>query len=309
MDDEKLCLISIGAAIVLFLVLAGMTYVDEEGYPWEGEKKAKKDVLLIQEGDEVSLDYTGRLLGPSGGPGPVFDTSYAHIANNDSIPKSISFKEKPTYDDLTFTVGSETMIRGFDMAVLGKKEGQTFTVAIPYDMGYGPAYDELKYTLNVSQTIPLRQTLDRDAFDRMYPVIDPEEMDLFVHPFWGWNVHIISADAEDVVFWNDPVLGQDYLGFLWNTTIVDISSERNVITLEHKVSEIDPTQTVFFEMVASYDPDWGDKAREVADDKLERPPEMGFVTWEGGRITIDYNQEVAGKTLYFQIHINSIKRG
>ncbi|MBN1390159.1 MAG: FKBP-type peptidyl-prolyl cis-trans isomerase [Candidatus Thermoplasmatota archaeon] len=304
MDDEKLCLISIGLVILLFAGLAGLTYVDEEGWPWEKDKGGEDEILLIQEGDEVSVDYVGRFVGAAGEPGAVFDTSIPEIARDPLVPKSLSFVPKPVYDDLTFTVGSGQMIMGFDESVLGKKEGQTYTVAIPQEKGYGKSYDELRLTVNSTQIIPMRETLARERFDMLYPLVDLERLNDFIHPFWGWDVHVVSYDLEEVQLWHQPVYGQSYKGFPWNVTVVDISTERNVITLQHKIEEIQKDTKVIFDEAQRFDPYWGESALEISGE----PPLEAFITSVGGTITIDFNKEVSGKLLVFTITINSINR-
>ncbi|MGA1866815.1 MAG: FKBP-type peptidyl-prolyl cis-trans isomerase [Thermoplasmatota archaeon] len=304
MDDEKLCLISIGLVILVFAGLAGMTYIDEEGWPWEKEED-EKEILLIQEGDEISVDYVGRFVGTAGEPGAVFDTSIPEIARNTSIPKSKGFTARSTYDDLTFKVGDGQMIQGFDEAVLGKKEGQTFTVAIPPAKGYGDAHDELILTVNSTQTMTLKETLDRARFEMLYPAVDLERVSTFTHPFWGWDVSVVSFDIEEVQIWHQPLYSHKYKGFPWNVTVVDISTERNVITLYHNIDEIQKTTKVTFESAQLYDPYWAEEALGL--DQPE-PPVEAWVTSVGGAITIDFNKEVAGRLLVFTITINSITR-
>ncbi len=303
MDDEKICLISIGLVIVMFIGLAGMTYVDEEGWPWEKEEEIK-EILLIQEGDEVSVDYVGQFIGVGGEAGLVFDTSIPEIAHNDSIPKSRTFRENPTYDDLSFTVGSGQMIQGFEESVLGKKEGQTYTIAIPPEKGYGVTNPDLVITVNTTQTIPLKETLDLETFNKLFFMIDIESTTSFPHPFWHWDVTIMSKDSYEVTILHQPVYNEEYKAFPWNTTVVDISTERNLITLHHDITEISDDVMVPYMMMTAYDPVM---ANEI-DRTTETPPQEGIVTSKGGQIIIDFNTEVTGKTLIFQITINSIKR-
>lgn len=68
----------------------------------------------IQSGDTIAVDYTGKLES-----GDVFDSSEG---------------KQP----LTFTVGKGMLIKGFDQAVVGMKKGESKTVTIPSEMGYGP---------------------------------------------------------------------------------------------------------------------------------------------------------------------------
>jgi FKBP-type peptidyl-prolyl cis-trans isomerase 2 len=303
MDDEKLCLISIALVIVMFAGLAGMTYVDEEGWPWENEEE-EKEVIKIQEGDEVTVDYTGRFLGAGGELGPVFDTSEPEVARNESIPKSQSFRMRPTYDDLTFTVGSGKMIKGFEEAVIGKKEGESFTVTIPPEDGYGEANPGLIQNIDSTQTIPLRETLQRDDFMKIYPAVGLETTDSFIHPFWRWDVHIVSYDPQTVTIWHEPVYNKEYQAFPWNTTVTDVSTQKNTITLQHDISEITYSTSLPYIMMVTYDPLWAEDAMGA----MQNEPIEGFVTSKGGVITIDFNTEVTGKTLVFYITINSIKR-
>lgn len=304
MDDEKLCLISIGVVVIMVIILAGWTYVDEEGWPWD-EETVEKELLLIQEGDEVSIDYTGRFLGTDENLGPVFDTSLPEIARNDSIPKSLSFQERPAYDDLTFTVGSGEMIKGFDASVRGKKEGDSFVVAVPPEDAYGASYVERILRIDQIHVIPLRETMPVSEFKLRFPVVQMIESTSFQHPFWDWNVEILDANIEEVTIMNQPVYGAMYQSFPWNTTIVDISSDRNVITLEHDTSNLDQKIPVPFEVFRGFDPLWGSDAMEA---NPEEPPQEGYITGLSGQITVDFNREVQGKTLVFEITINSVIR-
>lgn len=72
-----------------------------------------------KEGDTVTLHYKGSFE-----DGTVFDSSETHGA-------------------LKFTVGKGMVIPGFEEAVLGMKAGETKTVTIPPEKGYGPRNEEL----------------------------------------------------------------------------------------------------------------------------------------------------------------------
>nr|WP_321401616.1 peptidylprolyl isomerase [uncultured Desulfobacter sp.] len=68
----------------------------------------------IKSGDTIAVDYTGKLES-----GDVFDSSEGR-------------------EPLTFTVDTGMLIKGFDQAVIGMKKGESKTVTIPPEMGYGP---------------------------------------------------------------------------------------------------------------------------------------------------------------------------
>lgn len=68
----------------------------------------------IKSGDTIAVEYTGKLES-----GDVFDSSEGR-------------------QPLTFTVDTGMLIKGFDQAVIGMKKGDSKTVTILPEMGYGP---------------------------------------------------------------------------------------------------------------------------------------------------------------------------
>ena len=73
----------------------------------------------IKAGDTISVNYTGKLEN-----GEVFDTSEGR-------------------EPLTFTVGAGQLIKGFDDAVIGMKEGDTKSITVTPEEGYGEHRKEL----------------------------------------------------------------------------------------------------------------------------------------------------------------------
>ena len=53
------------------------------------------------------------------------------------------YHENHSYAPIEFTVGSGNIIEGFDEAVLGMEEGETKTVTVPPEKGYGERQPEL----------------------------------------------------------------------------------------------------------------------------------------------------------------------
>ena len=74
---------------------------------------------LAKNGDTVTVHFTGKLE-----DGKVFDTS------KDGKP-------------LEFTIGSDTMMPGFEKGVLGMQVGDTKTITVEPQDGYGKRHDEL----------------------------------------------------------------------------------------------------------------------------------------------------------------------
>ena len=72
-----------------------------------------------KDGDTIKVNYTGKLE-----DGSVFDSSQGG-------------------EPLEFKIGDGTVIPGFENGALGLESGQSKTVSIPWDQGYGPWREEL----------------------------------------------------------------------------------------------------------------------------------------------------------------------
>lgn len=124
-------------------------------------------------GDTVQVHYTGTL-----NDGTVFDSSAGRTP-------------------LEFTVGSGQVIRGFDDGVSGMNPGDKKIINIPVEDAYGPANEEMVFTLNrsdIPDDIPLEEgmtlNMHEDGSPRPIPVIVRELSDTSVtldanHPLAG----------------------------------------------------------------------------------------------------------------------------
>ena len=83
--------------------------------------------MAIQKGSVVTLHYTGTLE-----DGTEFDSSQGR-------------------DPLTFTVGEEMLIPGFENGVEGHEKGDTFSVTVSPEDGYGEYSEELVFQVPLDQ--------------------------------------------------------------------------------------------------------------------------------------------------------------
>jgi len=126
-------------------------------------------------GDTVQVHYKGTLT-----DGTVFDSSEGR-------------------SPLEFTVGSGQVIRGFDEGVLGMNEGERKTINIPVEDAYGPANEEMIFTLNrtdIPDDIPLEEGMTLN----MHEDGNPRPTPVIVRKLDDTNV---TLDA------NHPLAGQD----------------------------------------------------------------------------------------------------
>lgn len=90
--------------------------------------------MAIQTGDQVSLEYVGRL-----DDGTVFDTSREEVAEEAGLAEEQPGRE---YAPLTVEVGSGRVIEGLEEELLGMEEGDAETISVPPAKGYGEPSDD-----------------------------------------------------------------------------------------------------------------------------------------------------------------------
>lgn len=82
--------------------------------------------LSLKNGDFIKLDYTGRF------EGKLFDTTEESVAKKEKI-----FDEKTKYGSIIVILGESQVLRGIDEALLGKKPGDSFSIEVEPEKGFG----------------------------------------------------------------------------------------------------------------------------------------------------------------------------
>lgn len=259
---------------------------------------------VIEKGDKISVDYIGSLP-----DGKVFDTSVEKVAKKNGL-----FIPGKTYNPLKITVGKGDVIKGLDDGVVGMKVGQTKTLTIPPEEGYGPVYPELRRAYPVIQVEPTIYPriveLPIERFNATYGenhkigdiiTIPGSNINLTVQnitanatlsynfkvgdfiplPGAPWNLTVIKMDSKNFTV-NYSVKKDDVIqfeGVPWNTTVVDVSNVN--ITLMHNPIPDTTIQGTFGPMKVSFN--------ETS-------------------ILLDQNPELAGKTLIFTVTVKSIDK-
>ena len=140
----------------------------------------------VQDGDTVSLHYTGTL-----DDGTVFDSSEAG-------------------QPLSFTVGSGEVIPGFDDGVRGMEVGETRDISIAPDQAYGEYYEELvrvvprdAFPLNVTPAVgmgfelelPSGQTLPVRIIDIEGDEVTLDANHLLAGETLNFKIRLLSIDG------------------------------------------------------------------------------------------------------------------
>ncbi len=99
---------------------------DEEGLYIIVNKKGNGQKVEI--GRQVAINYTGRLL-----DGKVFDTSVESVAKENGV-----YDSRRPYEPLSYRVGEQSLIRGWEKGIINQPAGSKLTLIIPSSLGYGP---------------------------------------------------------------------------------------------------------------------------------------------------------------------------
>jgi len=228
---------------------------------------------------------------------------------------------KPEYLPLNFTVGEPGMIKGFDEGVVGMKVGETKTINILPEDGYGPvdpklimAYDLIENFSAKENSFPKVFNISLEEFEATYGP-GHNKSDNVIPP--GTNINPTILNISNVVSLSYN-LKAEYQIFTqnspWNMTVVKIN-ETN-ITIKPSVKKND---TVRLPLDQFQKTPWTSTVIGVTDDNItlrhNSIPETKIQSMFGTMTVrfnetsffIDQNHELAGKTLIFNITMNSIE--
>lgn len=256
-------------------------------------KTGQTTEMSVQYGDAVYVNYIGKFEN-----GKVFDTSLWNVASdNITFPKAVSFTMRTTkteYTALNFTVGKGTVIKGWDKGVIGMKIGETRILNISKDDAYGASDTSKIITLPVVQKIPIISDMNRTIFKEKYDNITPVVNMAVKDPVWGWSSTIISVSGEIVTMRANPSVDEVVHPYkAWNSVVIYIDSSadsgKGAISVRHEIS--------------------AGLVNNVKDtDSAGQEFRLTGYSSTLGTFTIDYNREVAGKTLVFTITLVRIFR-
>lgn len=139
--------------------------------------------MAIKNGDTVRVHYSGRFT-----DGELFDSS----------------RER---EPLEFVMGEETLISGFEAALLGHEKGDRFTVTIAPDDAYGEHLEELimevprsEIPANITPEVGMMLQIATDEGDMEVEIIDIDNDRLILdanHPLAGEDL-IFDIEVIDV---------------------------------------------------------------------------------------------------------------
>ncbi len=261
----------------------------------------------VKTGDNISVDYTGSLL-----DGRVFDTSIEKVAEENNI-----LTPGREYKPLDFTVGKEEVIKGFDEEVKGMTIGESKTIIIPPEKGYGPINPEAINIIPIIQTVPATSILPKVfdiplvQFQQTFGV-DKEVGGIIIIPGTNINLTILSINSTSVSLAHKLKVGDliTSASAPWNQTVIKIDDKN--ITVKNNARQNDtielfpgaPWRTIVADVS-----NLNITIRHNAIPDTEIPNMYGSVRihFNETSIILDRNHKFAGETLIFNVTIRSIE--
>lgn len=246
MATEKPSRILFVVLVVVAIVAAGAAaaFVYEYNKP-----KAASPILIVQNGDNVTVNYIG-VFGSGSQTGRVFDTSiYSVATQNISYPKSLEYQSRgdpSAYTPLAVHVGASTpsggyvvgnhtfggVVTGFWQGLLGLRGNQTITISVPPSLGYGPLNTSCLASSPLAYTVPVLLNIPTSQFSTLYPNATAAVGTVFVDPTYGWNDSVFAVNSTTVVVqqlanmgWVAHPSGLPFLVSGVNATTISLSSQ------------------------------------------------------------------------------------
>ncbi len=290
-------------AVVVVAVIGGVlirnSYLEED----------VDEVKIAEMGDSVSVHYTGWLYDDR-----IYDSRRVFDSSQEIISEetTVTFNDRTRGDPFRFTVG-QGVIDGWSEQVVGMREGQTKVFQVPPEKAYDTYTDELIFEIKLVENIPVYYDMHGDDFFEEYDIYPYTNLKV-THPFWGWDVYVEEVQREIVILRNSPQMDTYYNaykedGIGWTSTVTSIDSNADEgagrITIRNNV---DLGTVVDAQRLASRDDSFGEVVGIKRSAEQQASPQGVVVEVADGTVTIDFNEEVAGKTLTFKITILEITK-
>lgn len=300
-DNGKILMALLIAAIVISVgAISFVVYTNSQ---------ATKSLTIpaIKAGDKVMMNYIGRFA-----DGRIFDTSILSVGLNNALyPKSLTYsvKSNESYAPFNMTAGNYGQggtIKGFALGVIGLHEGDQAIIDVKPGDAY-PVKSQYVQTQELHQQISVLDFMTDLQFTTTFGT-NAVLGQVYKHPFWGWDVVVVSDQAGVVTIRQDPTIGQVVYPFGnpndlakpngWPVSVESYDPTayggQGSIELTHEVSQADVYEVkgVDFDgstfVVSSFNSTAGTFQISKSDSST------------------GYNGEIAGRELFFEVTIITV---
>ena len=273
-----------------------------------------QDSEVVEMGDIVQVDYTGKLP-----DGTVFDTSDPEVAVSAGI-----YQEGRPYQPLMVVIGENRVIKGFEDGLLGMKEGESKTLSIPPEDGYGPLdltrIDVIPQLNDISATQTFEREIEVPGIQFNMTFGTENDVGDIVHiPNSPINVTILEI-GEIVKLSYDLEVGDtlDAGELLWSDEVIEVNSSHIVVRHNVELGDIiqfpdGPWNSTVLEVtetnITLQHNSIPDTTISTTEQTLFGPQQVPVqIHFNETHIILDKNHFLAGKTLTFEVEVIAIEK-
>jgi FKBP-type peptidyl-prolyl cis-trans isomerase 2 len=184
--------------------------------------------------------------------------------------------------NITFRANNSEVIKGFDETVMGMKTGETKTVTVKPEDAYG--YPDPGKVLSIPVTTEFNRTqnITAEAFNMTFGIA-PEINSTYRVQGMAWFVRVMSIRNGTILMANEPNNGttfdlKDSLGYVYGTGAIEVKGERIIVRYHPIIGSVLTSVTALGTV---------NVGRIIGANETS--------------MTIDFNNQLAGKTLTFDI--------
>jgi FKBP-type peptidyl-prolyl cis-trans isomerase 2 len=291
--------------IALAAILVGVLFIT-----------SMEDSAVVEMGDSIQVDYIGKLP-----DGTVFDTSDPEVAKSAGV-----YQEGRPYQPLPVVMGAQSVIKGFEDGLLGMKVGESKTLTIAPENGYGPL-DTTKIDvvsqlddISATQAFEFEREINVSAIQfNMTFGTDYEVGDIIPIPDSPINITILEI-GETVRFSYNMEVGDRIEGgeTMWVDEIIEVNSTHIVMKHDVEVGDIiqfpdRPWNSTVLEVTETnitlqHNP-IPDTTTYITEQTMFGPQQVPVqVHFNETHIILDSNHFLAGKTLTFEVEVVAIEK-
>lgn len=277
-------------------------------------REDEEEKIVAENGDTVQMHYVGRLRDNRVyDEERIFDTSYEAIPDEDSPMYTLTFDDRERGEPFEFTLGEGQVIQGWEDNVRGMEEGESKTFFVRPEKGYGEASDDLIFQIDKTETIPMKEEMSQEEFMDIYgeEYGEPAKNMQLEDSFWGWEKIITSVRRGRVTLRHDPEFGEAYNSYGeedWYSEVISIDSSadggQGTIEVQHELKE----STLVNSTHISFHREEMADVPQIRENEGQSPDDVGIAFEEDGKINIDFNDEVVGQTLIFDVELINIEK-
>lgn len=248
---------------------------------------------VVEYGDYVLVLYTGKYQN-----GTVFDSNDPNLA-----------EQFPGRTPLAVRIGSGTVVRGFENALLGMKEGETKNVNLDAKEAYGTYDASLIAHVPKEQVIPLLLIINRDVVVPLSELQQAQSAELGMileTDNFFYNITQLNTTHASLYIVNttqDPIdLGP------WTSKLIGSTSD--IFTFRHNIQDGQEYSTPEGPYIASVNSTHAVlKTAFRVGQHFRTGIGTGRVIREtDDTVTVDFNHPLAGKDLDFTITIKTLQK-